>query len=188
MVMRYAAPLDDLGPDRQHAPAAFVDWWGEPVLADREGHAFSRADFIDRVANQDGGAHIDVDLERTYEALTRGNSMQILSGKGMLGFNVGASLSAAPDGPGPPESSIALASVRQIAFEVLTSLESGLTINPPDCVSVKSPICSLPSAFEGDVGRNELCPCESGRKYKACFGQRSKRRPRSTLSAAISMA
>jgi hypothetical protein len=186
MVMRYAAPLDDLGPDRRHPPAAFVDWWTEPVLADREGHSFSRGDFIDRVANQDGGAHIDSSLERSYEALTRGNSMRILSGKGMLGFNIGVSLP--DDGPGPPESGIALASIRQITFEVLESLKRGLETNPSGDVSLRSPICSLPIASEVEVGRNDPCPCGSGRKLKKCFGLRMPRNPRATLSASISMA
>jgi hypothetical protein len=77
MSFHYAAPLGDLGPDRQHPPAAFVDWWHEAVLEDRAGHRFSRGNFVRMVADQDGGAHVDAELDAAYAALTRGHSMQI---------------------------------------------------------------------------------------------------------------
>jgi hypothetical protein len=185
LVMRYAAPLADLGPDRRHPPAAFLDWWNEPVLADRLGHDFSRADFISRVANQDGGTHVDAELEESYRALTRENSMQIVSGQGMLGFHVGPTLAGEAD---PPGSSIALASVRQIAYEVLQSVEGGIQFDAAGEVTIGSPICPLPIDSVIEVGRNDPCPCGGGLKLKNCFGRRFPRRPRVTRSAAIAMA
>lgn len=185
LVMRYAAPLANLGPDRRHPPAAFVDWWNEPVLSDRLGHSFSRADFISRVANQDGGTHVDAELEESYRALTRENSMQIVSGQGMVGFHVGPTLAGQVE---PPRSSIALASVRQIAYEVLQTVEASIEFGDGDEVAIGSPICPLAIDSVIEVGRNDPCPCGGSRKLKNCFGYRSRRRPRFTRSAAIAMA
>jgi hypothetical protein len=181
----YAPPLGDLGPDRLHAPASFVDWWTQPILADRMGHTFSRANFIDRVANQDGGAHVDARLDESYEALTRGNSMRIAAGKGMLGFNIGSNLT---EDPGPPGSSIALASVRQIAYEVLRTVDDGLETQSNGEFRIVSPICPLPIESKCDLGRNDPCPCGSGAKVKKCFALREPRNPRVTQTGAIAMA
>lgn len=181
----YAPPLGDLGPDRLHPPASFVDWWTQPVLADRMGHTFSRANFIDRVANQDGGAHVDAKLDESYEALTRGNSMRIAAGKGMLGFNIGSNLA---EDPGPPGSSIALVSVRQIAYEVLRTVDDGLETQSNGEFRIVSPICPLPIESKCDLGRNDPCPCGSGAKVKKCFALREPRNPRVTQSGAVAMA
>lgn len=187
MKMSYAAPLDDLGPDRQHPPAAFVDWWTEPVLADRLGHVFSRQDFVRFVADQDGGAHVDAELGESYEALTRHNSMQIASNTGMLGFFFGPTSDKVAGPQHSPDSSVALASIRQIAHEVLLSVERGLDVDAEGESRVRSPICPLSISTEVEVGRNEPCPCGGGRKLKKCFGLRAPRTPRHTQSAAIAM-
>lgn len=187
MKMSYAAPLDDVGPDRQHPPAAFIDWWTEPVLADRLGHEFSREDFVRYLADQDGGAHVDAELEESYKALTRLNSMQIVSGGGMLGFNIPTPPDDDQRLPGPPGSSIALTSVRQIAHETRKTIECELDLDGSAGVTIRSPICALPIKTKIEVGRNDACPCGSGLKAKKCFAMRGTRRPRVTNSAAIAM-
>jgi hypothetical protein len=83
--------------------AAFDNWWTDAVLSDSQGREFSRRDLVLGLAHQDGGAHVDPELETAYAALSRSNS---------LGWNVhvgGELLSL--------ESPV-LANVRQIAFEL----------------------------------------------------------------------
>ena len=186
LVMRYSAPLDDLGPDRTQPPAAFSDWWNEPVLADRLGNTFSRGDFVRYVANQDGGAHIDAKLNRAYDALTRHNSMRIHSATGMLAFRFGGGAAEKLGDVGPPDMSIALVSLRQIAHEVMTTLDRETAVMD-DVATVARPICKLPIASGADADRNAPCPCGSGRKYKHCFWRRRPRNVRHTTTGAIAM-
>ena len=80
----------------------------------------------------------------------------------------------------PLAGSIALASIRQIAHEILLSLavvewgESGDAI-------LASPICGLPlrgldpSHIRASTGRNDPCPCGSGRKFKRCLDAKLRR-------------
>lgn len=52
---------------------AFAEWWNEPVLKDVEGRKFSRLDLVLHVADTDGGAHVDPELDAAYMALSRAN-------------------------------------------------------------------------------------------------------------------
>jgi SEC-C motif len=191
-------PVLDSDPLRNDQPRqCFEDWWKTPVLHDHEGNAFTRKDFVLAVADQDGGAHVDAQLEPAYEALTRGNSMRITTGTettedgwevlmgGTFGGGAGGSqLTVEPPTHGEPlENSIALASIRQIAHEMLIAIDA-ITWAEEGCADVPSPICQLPfqdtdiSALRSELGRNDLCPCGSGRKFKRCFLQKEPRRPR----------
>jgi hypothetical protein len=148
----------ELDPARRHPPASFVDWWRVPVL---DGEiTFTRADFVLFVADQEG-AHVDAVLNEKYAALTRQNALGITT-----------------EGNKPPTRDIALASVRHIAAELLATLGGGLQWDG-ERVMVRQQVCPLAYASnEGRAaGRNDPCPCESGRKTKHCFGQR---RPRNT--------
>jgi hypothetical protein len=159
---QYAAPLDNLSPERRHPASAFVDWWHDTILEDHRGNAFSRRDFVLSVANQDGGAHVDKTLGAAYSELTRG---------GLLRFQ--------PVAVGDPHvRNVALPSVRQIAHELERTLAEGLVEDPsaPLGVRVRESICSLSIHESVEVGRNNLCPCGSGRKMKICFGRRQPRR------------
>lgn len=184
--MHYVPPLSDLGPDRTHPPAAFVDWWNDPVLTNHDGHAFSRKDFARFVANQDGGAHVDANLDATYAALTRSNSLQVTGTGGVVGFLFGKSVPIDKLPGGPPKGSLALASIRQITYEVLATLDANIEITD-DGIVIRDPICPLTIRAEVSTARNDPCPCGSGRKHKHCFGRRQPRNPRHTQSAAISM-
>jgi hypothetical protein len=178
-------PTLDSDPERNSQPEqCFEDWWTTPILNDQEGNSFSRSDFIDAVANKDGGAHVDAKLGAAYAALTHGNSMRLSQEKGTTEDGWETIMVGVIGGP-PNESSeriansIALASVRQIAFEAMTSTEA-ITWTQ-GVATVPSPICQLPIAgrdfatLEALVGRNGPCPCEGGRKMKRCL---LRKRPR----------
>lgn len=87
----------------------FSQWWNEPVLKDKKGRFLSRRELVGNVADTDGGAHVDPELEEAYMDLSRNNS---------LGW-VFQSNDITEPLKGRPE----LACMRQIAHEVLLSLK-----------------------------------------------------------------
>ena len=141
-------------PDRLHPPVSFEDWWRRVILQDQRGNGFSRADLVLSLANQDGGAHIDAALNEKYRQLTRENSVGFMQGQNK-----------------PIANSIVHASVRHIAGELVQTIESSLAWSGTRAV-VPHPVCPLPLSSAPSVGRNDPCPCGSGRKLKHCFGQR----------------
>ena len=87
----------------------FANWWNNPVLKDEKGRFFSRYELVTNVANTDGGAHVDPDLEDKYMDLSRNNSLGWLFSNG----DVSQAFTGRPE----------LACMRQIAEELLVSLE-----------------------------------------------------------------
>jgi hypothetical protein len=128
-------------------PVEFDRWWAKVVFRDVNRETITREKLVLSVADQDGGAHVDPALDKLYADLSRGNSM---------GWK-----HVHPDGdqpwPGPH-----FASLRQIAHEVLYSLEKRV---PPIAHQRTEHVVNVIG-----VGRNEPCPCGSGRKYKKCCG------------------
>jgi hypothetical protein len=103
---RYIPVLDDSPhPNRR---LRFVEWWNQAVIKDQLGHRFSRRELILNVADTDGGAHVDPELDAAYMELSRKNSL-------------GWTLSSGEPLKGRPE----LACVRQIAHELLKSISRG---------------------------------------------------------------
>jgi len=151
---RYEPAMRQLAPDRRHPPVSFEDWWRRTILTDQRGNKFNRADLVLAVADQDGGAHIDAALNEKYRQLSRENS---------LGFRQSQDL--------PIANSVVHASVRHIADELLQSIDAGLVWRGDEPV-VRTPICPQPLETSLAEGRNDPCPCGSGRKVKRCFGQR----------------
>jgi SEC-C motif len=151
---RYEPAMRNLAPDRSHPLVSFKDWWERTILTDQLGNRFSRADLVLSVAEQDGGTHIDAVVNEKYRQLTRENS---------LGLRQSSEL--------PIANSVALASVRHIAEELLETIDGGLDWHG-DTPIVGNPICPLPLGTDVASGRNELCPCGSGRKVKRCFALR----------------
>lgn len=149
---RYVPRLD-MGPPMGMASLGFQSWWERPVTKDGVGEMFSRRDFVMTVANKDGGAHVDPSLSPAYAALTRHNSM---------GWVLSSSDPALDKGP--LLGNLAFVSVRQIAFEVDQTLQRDLAH-----LLTPTPGGLGRLAFQG-VGRNDLCPCESGAKFKKCHG------------------
>lgn len=80
------------------------------MFKDKAGNTFSRRDIVLAVANQDGGAHVDPELDEDYAALSKDNTLG-------WHFSVGGTETEFPDNPVP-------ASIRQIAHEVLVTLEA----------------------------------------------------------------
>lgn len=97
------------GAPRQPVKVNFVDWWNTPVLKDQQGRKFCRRELVQHVANTDGGAHVDPELEEAYMDLSRNNSLGWVFSKGDVKEVF----------KGRPE----LACIRQIAHEVLLTLE-----------------------------------------------------------------
>lgn len=87
----------------------FARWWSTPVVKDRAGSKFSRADLVLGVADQDGGAHVDHAFDDRYSRLTRSNSLDWVRHTEL-------------DGDQPIGSPV-LPSVRRIAEEVLITLQ-----------------------------------------------------------------
>jgi len=55
----------------------FSEWWDEIVIIDFDMNKFSRKDIILSLAEMDGGAHVDPQLEQNYHKLTKENSQQV---------------------------------------------------------------------------------------------------------------
>lgn len=86
----------------------FEVWWNEHVLRDGQGRLFNRRTLVGHVADTDGGAHVDPELEEGYMALSRSNS---------LGWTFQSADVLEPFRRRPE-----LACMRQIAEEVLLTL------------------------------------------------------------------
>jgi hypothetical protein len=92
-------------------PPRFLDfppWWNEPILRDERREFFSRSDFVRTIADQDGGAHVDPEIETKYHRLLNENS---------IGW-----IATSPTGEKPIKR-IERVYVRHIAFEALIALE-----------------------------------------------------------------
>jgi hypothetical protein len=81
-------------------------WWTLPVIKDAQ-YAFTRQDLVLRVANKDGGSHVDPTLPVAYADLSRNNSLGWI-------FDLG--------GQPKPLGNPVPASIRQIVFEVDASV------------------------------------------------------------------
>lgn len=65
----------------------FAEWWKEDVVKDADGTFFSRRDFVLALANKEGGAHVDPQIQESYNKIANLNSM-------------GWTFSESPDGGG----------------------------------------------------------------------------------------
>ena len=54
-------------------PTPFDEWWNETVLKDADDALYSRKKLVLFVADTDGGAHIDPEMDEAYEELSRKN-------------------------------------------------------------------------------------------------------------------
>jgi hypothetical protein len=106
---KYVAPLDEGAPPRyKNGKVPFDVWWNKIVLVDKNKNKFTRKDIVLSVADKDGGAHVDPQLDKPYAELTRYYSIgwKYISSGEEKHFTT------------PPE----LASIRQISHEILKSL------------------------------------------------------------------
>lgn len=86
----------------------FVNWWNDPVFKDNRNRKFCRRELVLNVADTDGGAHVDPELEEAYIAISRENSL----GWHFIDNNVTMAFKGRPE----------LACMRQIAHEVLSTI------------------------------------------------------------------
>lgn len=149
----YAPGLTHEG-ERGNPPATFDQWWRKPFLKDNDERAVTRSSVVLDVANKDGGAHVAKAIPEAFQLLTTGAS---------LPFQTGADEESLSDIPG-----IVMATMRQISFELLETLHRDL----PNFI-LGSPLAEdteLTAIERGGIPRNARCPCESGKKFKACHG------------------
>ena len=85
----------------------FSRWWNQNVVKDHRKQWFTRRDLVLNLANTDGGAHVDPELDAAYAELSRDNSLGWYSGL---------------DGPDKSLPSPAEPCVRQIGHEVIETL------------------------------------------------------------------
>jgi uncharacterized protein YecA (UPF0149 family) len=137
-------------------------------LIDKSGETFSRKDIVLSMANKDGGAHVDPELDAKYSKLTREASVAMNVGS----FETGE-VSRVVSGS-------ELASVRQIGHEMLKTLKEDYRTperaRKPDGVKSLSfggvriePVSNKKQATL--QSKNSLCECGSGLKYKRCCGK-----------------
>jgi len=163
---RYTAMLDDV-PTKMRK-VSFKEWWNKIIFADTQKRLLSRQKIILIAANQDGGAHIDPELNETYAAISK---------EGALGWMIEDQTKKRPlDWP-------ERAAIRQIAHEVLKSLISGYEKRPKPTGLVIVGGVSLVTGYlpaqakmhplqrGHKTGRNEPCPCGSNKKFKQCHGK-----------------
>jgi len=159
----YFPYLDDHPPGQKRL-IGFDEFWNEEIFFDQKGSSFSRKDIVLFVANQDGGSHVDPEIEEKYASLSRKNS---------LGWKTSIDNKTWSDLKGAE-----LAAIRQIGHELLRTLKTDYPIKKPSTKG--SLLIGGAGMFVGysddtvekykKVGRNQPCPCGSGKKYKKCHG------------------
>jgi len=159
---RYAAPLD--GPVRRPAwLIPFKYWWRKVVIAVPGEIALTRADLVLTMADQDGGAHVDPEVDEAYWRIGNGRDVNwaVHTEIGLV-----------------PLVNLEQSSVRQIAHEAMVSLIRPRRVIPNDLPpgSPRAITQITTDATTGAVTRQEVqakrvCPCRSGLPYAGCHGR-----------------
>ncbi len=162
---KYIALLDEV-PMKTIPKVDFDIWWNKVVFVDRQRRPLTRKELVLTAADQDGGAHVDPNLDQPYADLSRSNSLAWYSSSG---------------GTAQPMDDPTRAAIRQISHEILKSLKTGYTKKPDlrglaiftgaTAKVTDSPSMSHMTSKGAKVGRNDQCPCGSGKKYKRCCGR-----------------
>ncbi len=101
-----------------------------------------------------------VDVPMTADGLTEEECYALLDGLGLV--------AGSPPRPVTPE---AVELVLTLDHDDLLELEQLRAARPPAGVGADlEGLPSLGDVFGKDVGRNDPCPCGSGRKFKKCHG------------------
>ena len=93
----------------------YSEWWEDKFIEVSNDHSFSRKDIVLALANKEGGAHLDPDIEAKFDDLFR-DSMGMWGGSDNIEFQ-----SVKPN--------IAYATVRQIAYEIMATFDDNLGTN-----------------------------------------------------------
>jgi SEC-C motif len=170
----------------------FEPWWMAPIIRTVNEDIFSRRDLVLSMADQDGGAHIDPKLDEAYARLTRedGIGWQHEGSKGkhviqpadraavrQIAHEVLKTFDPTinkipkqPDGAlfniGSMTAVIGGAERRAVPVEVVVR-------QAPPTVVTRNPVMPpvLPVRVGQKTGRNDPCPCGSGKKFKVCHGR-----------------
>lgn len=162
---KYAALLDEIPPPFRNKWVNFETWWAEPIFINQKKEEISRSKLILTACDQDGGAHIDPKIDAIYDSLISGSFMGWESHSSNGNLLISGAESAA---------------IRQIAHEILKTLKPGYSKEPEmknvaviiaNPSKVIGPFVSQHPYEKNKVGRNEPCPCGSGKKYKKCCGR-----------------
>lgn len=163
-------PLFDQAPPGTAEYVDFDTYWKRVIFIDNKKNTFTRKDIVCTVANQDGGAHVDVAINADYHELSRRNSMGLkVSGNG-----------SEPVAPSRSD----LPALRQIAHEVLRSMVTDYPRKKMETNGLPAMPCGIVIVKDGDefskkikewtkVGIYDQCPCKSGKKYKWCCGRKA---------------
>jgi len=100
--------LDDSPEETGYVP--FNDFWNREILYTKN-KKFTRAELVGYIADQDGGAHVDENLDKNYSDLSKNHS---------FGWKVGKGGSESVD-----VENVELATIRQIAHEILRTFVTG---------------------------------------------------------------
>ena len=108
----YKPRVHESGNILQPRTVSFDEWWEEIVIKDNRGATFNRKYLVLTMANKEGGAHVDPQLDEPYARLSRFHSQ---------GWRV------TTEGIRQPlDNSLVAASIRQITHELLVSIEQSL--------------------------------------------------------------
>jgi hypothetical protein len=91
---------------------AFDEWWNDKNIPGHNKARYSRKWLVTKMANNEGGAHVDPDITKGYQELSTSSLGMTIVANGVEGF-----INSAAD-----------VSVRQIAWEVLQTLEQSALI------------------------------------------------------------
>lgn len=157
-------PYFDKMPGHVARRVSFDDFWNEIIFIDHNNNTFTRKEVVLYVANQDGGSHVDPDLEEKYVQLSRQNSLGWLT-------------STSEQVEWTELSGAELVSIRQIAHELLRTFSVDY-----DPIILQEPSLMMggggfvlhfadEQSNEPSIPRKSPCPCGSGKKYKRCHGK-----------------
>lgn len=116
----YLAAFDSRQTQRR---TPFKNWWSSVIFADQDKRQMTRSDLVLTIADQDGGAHVDGQLNAVYAAISRENS---------LGWR-----SNSATGDEQPILGAEQASIRQIAHEVLRTLVPGYSRSSEQAIAAR---------------------------------------------------
>lgn len=113
LIVKYEPKLDAISPHKPVSRIPFAEWWNSPIIKDRSNNTLTRRELVRSVADQDGGAHVDLELNSIYHKISRLRS---------------AEMARFYDETGTIEISnrLELACIRQIAHETLRSVEHNI--------------------------------------------------------------
>ena len=139
---------------------SFESWWSDPVINDGKACVFSRSSLVLHVANQDGGSHVDPEIDQSFEEMR----------KTRFTWTSGRHITEHPD----------RAAIRTIAHEAIKSLDNAYKRRRPPEPS--STLRSLALIKGNPPPRREVvsyhltdphapCPCLSGMTFSGCHAR-----------------